>query len=310
MRTAIERFVTFAGEDFAVVRVSRHLIRDWMQSMAAERLTRPYINESMRKVKRWLRWAADKGHAPMSLAAELQLVQPLKIGRTKAREPGQRTPATMAQIAQAIARCEGVCRDVTKLCQLTASRPGEILSLTSSEIIITDRGCWIEKRHHKTAYKARARIIPLTAPALAILERYYRPLVPDLYLFPSRKPGEHLTSGALRKALHQACREAGLPIINPYDLRRRGARVARQTIGLDSAQALLGHANVTTTERYAPADLTTSETFGAAMAGASALLETSEFIRPRLSPVTPPPWPSLTDVSRGVRNVAPPGERA
>lgn len=90
--------------------------------------------------------------------------------------------------------------------------------------------------------KARfARELPLTAEAQEMLERVSPP---DGIIF-----GKH----DLRSALIAACRKAGLPVrkMVPYDFRHlRGTHLLEATGNLPGVAYMLGHTQVTTTNKY------------------------------------------------------------
>lgn len=237
--------------------ITKGLVAGWLAAMAHEGLTRTYINQSLRRFRTMLRWAASLELVPDELVNSVRLVQPLRANRSGAREVGPKRPPSRPVMDAIMAELGADLADVCKTLSLTAMRPGEVLSLTSAEVEINPDGTGrVTKASHKTAYRGKTRIIPLSREAVAVLEPHLRPLVPSAPIFPGRGTSRsgHITTDALRKAMARACRRIAAPLVRPYDIRRSSARAVRAACGLDAAQALLGHSHASTTEIYAPID--------------------------------------------------------
>jgi integrase len=59
---------------------------------------------------------------------------------------------------------------------------------------------------------------------------------------------------SLRRAVHRACKKAGIPNWHPNQIRHTFATEVRAKFGLDAAQVLLGHARADVTQVYAERD--------------------------------------------------------
>ncbi len=274
LASVMARLVRYCPERMRADQLTRHLMRAWLDQLAAEGLTRQYCNKALGYVRQVIRYGVDLDLLPPSVEAELRLVRPLKPHRSAARETDRPAPPPEQTVKASTPNLGEVWRDVCKLLQLTAMRPGEILSLRAREVVIplgVPERAHIRKISHKTAHKGRERIVPIGPEAAAILKRYTSLLFPDDYLFAGRGRREHLTTDALRKAIVRACSQAGVPRWRPYDLRRAAARTVRAREGLDAAQALLGHANANTTEVYAPILPSETPSFQLAQRGVDAL---------------------------------------
>lgn len=100
----------------------------------------------------------------------------------------------------------------------------------------------------------RFRTVRFGAIALRALRRYLRAGGTDL---PASQPlwttdsGNPLTRFSLRLLLDRRIADAGIPHYGLHDIRRRGAYLLYQNgMGIKELQRYLGHASVTTTERY------------------------------------------------------------
>jgi integrase len=137
---------------------------------------------------------------------------------------------------------------------------------------------------HKTTMYERVKVIPLTMECQKILIPRLKGLKPGEYIFkpedavrevqerkrrnrktplkwgnrpgtnkkenPKIKPGKYYTNDSLCHACKEGCRQAGVEIFVPYDLRRTMATATRSVLGKEAAKVLLGHAKTDTTEIY------------------------------------------------------------
>ena len=72
---------------------------------------------------------------------------------------------------------------------------------------------------------------------------------------PSRQPGECFTQRGYRQAIQRAAVKAKVPKWNPYQLRHLAATVIREALGVEAAQAVLGHSHANMTQHYAKQSL-------------------------------------------------------
>jgi integrase len=68
---------------------------------------------------------------------------------------------------------------------------------------------------------------------------------------PMIKPGDHYRTSSLWCAIQRAARRAGVPEWATMQLRHNAATEAREHLGLDAAQARMGHRTARITEVYA-----------------------------------------------------------
>src|SRR5262249_30249317 len=122
--------------------------------------------------------------------------------------------------------------------------PGELVALTGA-MIDRSEDIWFAKlEDHKMIHKGKTRVLTFGPKSQEILQRY---LVKDqkVRLFPiSRK--------SFSDNIRRACDSLKLPTkFTAHWLRHCSGTAIRKSHGLDAAQATLGHASRTTTERYA-----------------------------------------------------------
>jgi integrase len=128
-------------------------------------------------------------------------------------------------------------------------RAGEMLALTADDLalplVTIRRTIW---RGHEGTTKGNAeRVIPLTARTVAVLERLSRSGGRIL----RTSTGKPLNQTLLNRALQQAQKRAGVTHLSLHKLRHTYGTDITRALGIRAAQALLGHADVGTTQQYA-----------------------------------------------------------
>jgi integrase len=136
-------------------------------------------------------------------------------------------------------------RDFLEWCFWTGMRPGEIRALDWPTL---DRETWTLRLHAKDAKTGYGRMIPLTGPLRAIIERRLRARRLDCPLI-FHRAGRRV--GEFRKAWRTACKKAGVSGKLPYDLRRTAVRNMVRA-GTDPAVAMKisGHRTRAVFDRY------------------------------------------------------------
>lgn len=232
--------------------LTKHALRDWLLVLVDRDLTRAYINATLSRVRRMIRWASDLDYVSPNVEAHIRAVRPLPPHRSPARENTPRRDVHHDQVAQILPFLPVVPRRVVQLLSLTGARVGEILALTNADLTTDEDGrCFAIPPHHKTTHHGRSRVIPFNARCMQLLEPHLRPWCPDDFLFPSPKsPNKHYHKATILTAIKRACVKAGTPTWCTHQLRHTAATTVRRARGLEAAQQLLGHSSRATTERY------------------------------------------------------------
>lgn len=108
--------------------------------------------------------------------------------------------------------------------------------------------------HVREGKRGRDRYVPLPQRLVAFLRLYYRQVRPSgPYLFPGQKAGRPITPHAARHALAKGLHKAGLrKRVTMHTLRHSFAtHLLEGGTDIRVIQALLGHASIRTTARYA-----------------------------------------------------------
>ena len=262
-------------------------LKEVRASMIDAELSRKTINQAIGRIVRMFKWAASEEMILGSVYQNLQSVSGLRRGRSLAKENEPVPPVDDSIVDATLEHLPDIVADMVRLQRLTSVRPGEVVKLRPCDV---DRsgGVWSYKpRSHKTGYLGKSRIIAIGPRAQEILLRYlardpemhcFRPCdseqrrrarahaerkIPEKYgnrpgtnrvEQPKRTAGEAYTVDSYRRAIHRACKKAGVEKWSPNQLRHTAATEIRRDFGLEHAQVVLGHSNAKTTEIYAETD--------------------------------------------------------
>jgi integrase len=267
-------------------------------------LCRTEVNKRVKHVRRLFKWGAAEGLAPASVLWALQAVEPLKRGRSGARESKPVLPVARAVVEETLPILPPVLADMVRLQLETGMRPGELVIMRAIDI---DRAgpVWLYRpAAHKTQHHGHERVIPIGPKGQEIVKRHLKPNV-EAYLFspadsvaefrarqrqarkskvpssqrdrrkkhPRKKPGDRYTTRTYGATLHQAIArhnrkahpDRQILHWHAHQLRHLRALELKREFGLDVARAVLGHKSPVLSEHYAGLD-------GAAAAQAMAKL--------------------------------------
>jgi integrase len=157
-------------------------------------------------------------------------------------------PDELARLTKALAqdRNQETC-DVLRLLLLTGARRSEVLFAKWDQFDLTS-GIW--SKPHSSTKQARGHIVPLSAPALALLAARFNKRHDDSpWLFPGRKDRPRKDT---RHVWARVLKRAGIHGLRIHDLRHSYAsHLVNAGFSLPVIGQLLGHSQVTTTSRYA-----------------------------------------------------------
>lgn len=220
---------------------------------------RSNINKQVQRIRRVWRWGIEHGLVRPDTLAALESVPGLRRGRSAAKEADPIEPVELALVEATLPRLDPIVCALVEIQLHADMRPGEVVIMRPCDI---DRQAmpWLYIPHtHKTEHHGRQRRIWLGPKVRAVLA----PLIlrcpsDDTWLFPSRARGKHAatrthwTVSGYRGAIQDACRlSPQLTVWHPNQLRHTMATAIRREFGAEAAQAVLGHAQLETTEIYA-----------------------------------------------------------
>lgn len=237
LRPVRELFGMTPAQDFTPL-----MLKAVRQKYIAAGWTRTNINKNVCRVRSVFRWGTENGLVPESTLSALKALSPLSAGRSEAVE-GRTRRAVSDENLQAVRKRLGPRnQDIFDLLLLTGARPGELLSVTWDMIDTTSEVWVVELAQHKNSHKGKSRKLCFGPRAQAILSKY-SDIPTTQRIFPSRRD-------TLSQAIAEACRKAKVPPFVPHELRHTAATRVRDTLGIECAQATLGHATPDMTAHY------------------------------------------------------------
>jgi integrase len=207
--------------------------------------SRRQINASARRIRQLFKWAVAQEVVAPAVAGALAAVEPLKEGRSNAREKDLPGPVDDEIVAATLPFVSPVAADLIRLMQHSGMRPAEAVGMRVETIDRSDPECWrYVPRKHKTSYRNRKRHVFLGPRCQAILLPYIVKAGSAGRVFP-------ITLSGFRTAIRRGAKKAGVDHWAPNQLRHLHATIVRREFGVEGAQVMLGHAHLSTTEIYA-----------------------------------------------------------
>lgn len=230
--------------------------------------SRKTCNESVNRVRRMFKWAALRKLVPVSVLHELQLLPPLKAGRTTARETPPVKPVAWELVERTLPHLHTILRAMVQVHYLLGCRSQDVCPMRLGEL---DRsgpvwlyrpGSWKTEHHEHLAPlvywvgpKAQAVLSPLLEACAG----------PDSYVFSTktvtgngpRRRGCYSTA-TYRTGIRRVLERHGLPLWCPLQLRHLRLSEIRRLHGAEAAQVVAMHQNLSTSEIYAERNLARS----------------------------------------------------
>ncbi len=208
---------------------------------------RKYINQQVQRIRRIFKWAVAQELVPASVHQALCTLEPLKRGRSSARENPKIGPASTDVLHAVLPLLSTPVRALVELQLLTGARAGELVELRRCDIEIDDKtGVWSYRpQEHKSSHRERQRVIYFGPRAQELLRPFLDGRGAKDYLFspaeseverrtamqarrktplscgnrpgtnvvegPERLPGQHYSTDSYRRAIEYACDRAFPP---------------------------------------------------------------------------------------------------
>lgn len=227
-------------------------LRSWLAAMSADGLSRTTLARRGAASRAFYGWAADTGRVAANPALRLASARPAVTVPTVIS-----ADAVGTLLATAEARCDEddpiALRDwaVAELLYATGMRVGELAGLDVRDIDIDQRLVRVLGKG------AKERVVPFGVPAKRAVVEWLRRGRPQLVrpttdgaLFLGQR-GRRVDQRQVRAAIHELCQAAGVDDVAPHGLRHTAAtHLLTGGSDLRSVQEVLGHASLTTTQRY------------------------------------------------------------
>jgi len=233
--------------------------------------SRPNINHQVGRIRRFFRWCGSQELIPGEIAHRLTCLDPLRAGRSLARETKKVKPAKKEHVERVLEYVSPTIAAMIQVQYLCGMRPSDVCEMQGSQIDMKGEVWLYHVAQHKNTWREQVLIKAIPARAQAIL----RPFIEQAaggYLFRpenavksiKRKLGkrkskairDHYDRDSYRQAVNYGFAKAarrGVTIErwHPNQLRHLIATEISQTLGQQSAQRWLGHSDLDTTAIYA-----------------------------------------------------------
>jgi len=252
-------------------------------------LARTNTNKLTNRLRKVFKWAVSQELVCSGVYEALRCVEPLKRGRTDARETEPVRPVADEHVNAVLQHVGRQVGALIRLQLLTGARPGEMLGLRALDIDMAGKVWAARLVEHKTAWHGHGRTLYFGPHAQGVLRGFMVGRAVNAPLFtpteaeaerraaqhaarvtpascgntpgsnrvddPQRAPGGTYNVGSYRRAIHRACDKAGILRWSPHRLRHNAATRLRREFGIDLAQTILGHRmGSAITEIYAEAN--------------------------------------------------------
>lgn len=244
-------------------------------------ISRNYVNKQTNLIVRMFKHAVAQELVSPETWQRLKSVEPLRMGTTTAPETEPRTPVALEVVRATAKHLTPILRAMVRVQASTGMRPSEVCNLRPIDIDRSGETWMFRPLKHKTSSKGKRKAVPLVGDARAALEDYIN-RHPESYCFspkesvawmnaqkratrktkvqpsqvsrrkesPLRAPRDRFDAGSYNQSIRKACLKAKVEPWTPYQLRHLAGTVVRDALGIEHAQALLGHSRMDMTELY------------------------------------------------------------
>jgi integrase len=108
------------------------------------------VNKDVARIKRLFKWAASKKLAPVSVYQDLDTIEGLRAGRSKAKETQPVQPVPRAIVEQTLTVMRRTLADMVRLQLEIGMRPGEVCAMRAIDIDMTGPVWLYRPGRHKT----------------------------------------------------------------------------------------------------------------------------------------------------------------
>ncbi len=203
----------------------------------------------------------DKRRQPPPASLDYYEVDEVEALAAACERGAHRLPRTMTDAAEIEARRQEDQRDADafRLLFYTGLRLGEALTLRWEDVDVGRRMLFVRRGlsagEERLPKGGRARFVPLSTPAVATFERLRTReefIGPDDYVLVNRL-GRRLDPSALRRRYKRGREAAGLRPVRLHGLRHAAGSLVARTSDAVFVRDFLGHAKLSTTDRYVSA---------------------------------------------------------
>lgn len=246
IREVLEVHQDLRASDFSPKRLKAVL-----DAMVAKGLARATINTRLGWVRAWIRWAVSEELVPVTVLQSLQTVRGVPRWRGVAPEPKDRSGLVWTDVEGLLGDLPDSVRAMVLFQWWTGARSGNVVRARPEEFSEGPDGLlvWTPKTH-KTEWRGKSLTVFVGPRCRAEVGSW---LKKGPWCFPtgSRRGLGRYTVQSYRRAIVRAQKRTGGKLWTPHQLRHARAQLVRDSLGIEAAQAVLGHAHLSATALYA-----------------------------------------------------------
>jgi integrase len=140
------------------------------------------VNKDVARIKRLFKWATSKKLVPDSVYQNLDTIEGLRAGRSKAKETQPVQPVSRAVVEETLTVMRPTLADMVRLQLETGMRPGEVCAMRAIDIDMTGAVWLYRPGRHKTEHHGHTRVVPIGPRAQEIVRRHLKTDI-QAYLF-------------------------------------------------------------------------------------------------------------------------------
>lgn len=254
---------------------------------------RTYINQQVRLIIAVFRYGVSREIVRPETIVALKSLKSLKPGQTEARESDPVKPVDIEAVRLTANFLSPQIKSMVMIQAATGMRPSEVCTMRPIDIEKRPDGVWIYRpARHKTMHSGKKKEVPLVGDAKRALKPFLSRADEEFFFKPAeaaewhlqqrrenrktplnqgnrpgyskasrdgtRKPRKYhdrYNKDTYRRAIERAAKQAKTDHWFPYQLRHTAASVIREALGIEAAQAMLGHSHRAMTEHYAKQSL-------------------------------------------------------
>jgi integrase len=214
-------------------------------------ICRDTINSYMQIIKAVFDWGCEEEVVPATVAGALRTVKALQIGRTSAPEYRIVGPVADEIVELTLPHIKPLhAQDMVRVQRFISGRPQDVFNMRLADVDRSGEVWKYTPYTHKTKHRGKVRLLAIGPKAQQILQPYFDQCDnAEQFVFP--RPKAKNINHWYGAKIANACKKADIPRWSPNQLRHAGGTEVRDKFGVEYAQAVLGHANIKTTEIYA-----------------------------------------------------------
>ena len=227
-----------------------HAVKQHM--LKGDRLGRRQINERLREIKATFKWACSPeiGLLPVHVWRDLDVVTPLKQGRSPAREGRTILPVSLEAVQATALFADDQLQTMIWVQWFTGMRPQEVVQMSRSTIDTRSEPWIYTPQEHKTQHFGKERVIYLGEKCRQLLTPWLaRPSIGE-WLFPGRDVNSHVREQSFYNAIQRLNKANGLTPWHPMQARHAAATRIARGASAEDAQLVLDHSSVNTTKKH------------------------------------------------------------